>query len=103
MLRDGRILILCGRDEPAQLFDPATGDPLRVPENSDGTPELAAFQSHDVAFRGQVVAAQGAGLDGAVGGTAVVVQQRAGDGRPPGARAPRRGRGEQEVGAVSTG
>jgi len=24
-LRDGRILILCGRDEPARLFDPATG------------------------------------------------------------------------------
>ena len=41
--RQGGTSFLSSVSNPGTIFDPATGDPLRVPENSDGTPEISEF------------------------------------------------------------
>ena len=39
--RQGGSSFLSSVSNPGTIFDPATGDPLRVPEDSDGTPEVS--------------------------------------------------------------
>lgn len=71
--RQGGSSFLSSVSNPGTIFDPGTGDPLRVPENSDGTPEISEFtpgrnrfdrapfqplvpetERYGVAFRGKV-------------------------------------------------
>ena len=42
--RQGGSSFLSSVANPGTVFDPVTGDPLRVPENSDGTPEVSEFR-----------------------------------------------------------
>jgi len=42
--RQGGSSFLSSVSNPGTVFDPVTGDPLRVPANSDGTPTIAEFQ-----------------------------------------------------------
>ena len=42
--RLGGSSFLSSVSNPGTVFDPVTGDPLRVPENSDGTPEVPEFR-----------------------------------------------------------
>ena len=42
--RQGGSSFLSSVSNPGTIFDPATGDPLRVPANSDGTPAVSEFQ-----------------------------------------------------------
>ena len=41
--RQGGSSFLSSVANPGTVFDPVTGDPLRVPPNSDGTPEISEF------------------------------------------------------------
>lgn len=41
--RQGGSSFLSSVSNPGTIFDPVSGDPLRVPENSDGTPTVAEF------------------------------------------------------------
>lgn len=41
--RQGGSSFLSSVSNPGTVFDPVTGDPLRVPPNSDGTPEISEF------------------------------------------------------------
>jgi hypothetical protein len=41
--RQGGSSFLSSVSNPGTVFDPVTGDPLRVPPNSDGTPEVSEF------------------------------------------------------------
>jgi iron complex outermembrane recepter protein len=41
--RQGGSSFLSSVSNPGTIFDPATGDPLRVPADSDGTPEVSEF------------------------------------------------------------
>ena len=41
--RQGGSSFLSSVANPGTVFDPVTGDPLRVPANSDGTPEISEF------------------------------------------------------------
>ena len=52
---------------PGTVFDPVTGDPLRVPADSDGTPEISEFHARPEPFRSCALPAARAG-DGALWG-----------------------------------
>jgi hypothetical protein len=42
--RQGGSSFLSSVANPGTVFDPVTGDPLKVPADSDGTPEIAEFE-----------------------------------------------------------